>query len=195
MSGRKIDIAWICHEVAGGENMEVRLIAGGLRQRGFEVAVVPARFRSDTVRAIREAVRLRPAVLAFHIQYPASSLLELSLARCARDIGYAGFIVCAGPMVTLQPDWVLERVPAVDGCVRFDATLPLAELIRALRRGGPLHRVPALVTRERSSPLRAMPGSVCWRRGPTATSCACPSPRPTWPSCSAPPSASSARAG
>lgn len=160
---KNADIALVCHEVHNSENLEVRLIGRALEKSGFKVDIIPARFRSDGINAITKAVATKPYVLAFHIQYPTNSLLELSLAQHARKIGYSGYIVCAGPMVTLQPDWVLKRIPAMDGVIRFDAEEPLKKLLWSIKQGMSQDCVPALVTRRFSNPVKVRSEPPNWR--------------------------------
>ncbi len=161
-------ISLIGFELAGSENLSLRLLAGFIERAGLRANIVPAVGPAHAHQTVTQAIKKKPLALGLSLQSPEISIHTLAMATLARKRGFNGYIVCGGPFATLQSEWILEKCPAVDGVIKHDGEIPLVELLSALREKRSLAQVPSLVTRVFANPPVVNSNEPNWKpvRGP-----------------------------
>lgn len=155
---KRAGLVMVGYERPGSENLSLRRVAGAAQHAGYPVSVCTADSLASAPSVLRAAIKSEPTVLGFVLQDPHSAVHSLAQAELARKFGYTGYIVCAGEFAALQPDFVLERAPSVDGVLRHEGGIPMTELLKALEKGTDLLQVSCLHTREFKNPPRSSLG-------------------------------------
>ncbi len=156
-------IALITHEVAGTENLPPRLMATALTARGHQTIVYPLRELHHLSGLLDDSLQQIPGMIVLYLRYPAYSMAELAAASLARKKGYRGIVVCFGPLAVFQTQWILDKVPAVDGVIGVHAEESMVALANCIAADGDLQRVPSFSTRTFSNPAIPGLGGIQWR--------------------------------
>ncbi|MBN2342101.1 MAG: radical SAM protein [Deltaproteobacteria bacterium] len=157
-----LDVAFLGFEPAGSENLPLRLLARAADNAGYSVRVATASRKLDGARVLRKVLKRNPAALGFNLNHPTAALFDITLATLARKWGYTGYIFCAGSVASLQTEWLLERVPALDGLLRFDAQTEIKALLDSVIKHEPLKYVAGMATRNTRNAPRIHSSNPVW---------------------------------
>ncbi|MBN2528896.1 MAG: radical SAM protein [Deltaproteobacteria bacterium] len=161
---RTSDIGIVCFEFEHHENVETRRFAHGLAARGNNVLNEPVTHRSLGPEAISRLVAQQPQVIHLHVRYPFCTVMDLALATYARQLGFGGVITCSGSESVLNDEWILNKVPAIDGVAVGCVDFVLHQLLGRLRAGSGVEAVPGLRSRVRRTTVESSRhDEIAWR--------------------------------
>ncbi|HEY1958055.1 MAG TPA: cobalamin-dependent protein [Polyangiaceae bacterium] len=128
------------------ENLSLRYIASSLAAAGVRSELVPFNSEADFGSALAAILRAPEPPIAVGIslafQWRARDFLALAVAL--RDGGYRGHVTVGGHFGTFAAKEILADFPEIDSVVRQEAEETMVALVRAIRSGEPLEKIPGL---------------------------------------------------